>query len=215
MPSFEYVARDAAGAEHTGAMQADSPSAVAALLSQQGLSPVRISECSVDKIDPRALRARQMKFATAMWAVLFAAVVGWAALLGRANSELAGVNRQIDELRQANARLAVLDSRVSAIQHWQVGQSDWLGQLANLSALLPPAQEVYVSNFAASGDKITLDVKARDVKSLARLARDLQAAGGCEPSAQGKESVADRFGYTVKDTLEIPITDQSRRRMGP
>ncbi len=50
MPSYDYIAKDGAGVEQAGVMQADSESVVARSLSQRSLFPVRIAQRSAQKV---------------------------------------------------------------------------------------------------------------------------------------------------------------------
>ena len=159
---------------------------------------------------PDVRRQRLLIAAACACALLLAVVLGRAVLLGRGGSELADLNRQINDLRQTNTKLKTLSNRVAGIERWQGQEPEWLDQLANFSFTIPPAEEVYVSGFRTSSGKVTLDLKAKDDKSLTRFTHDLKAITGYEPEPKGTSPAFDRYGYGIKSTLEVDVSGKAR-----
>jgi hypothetical protein len=131
-------------------------------------------------------------------------------LLGRREADVKELNRQVAELKETNGKLKKLSARVQAIDRWQTAEPEWLDQLANLSFTIPPAEEVYVSSLKTSAGKFTLDLRAKDDKSLTRFTHDLKAISGYEPEPRGTGPSSDRYGYNIRGTLEVDVSGPAR-----
>jgi Tfp pilus assembly PilM family ATPase len=98
--------------------------------------------------------------------------------------------------------------QASAVDDWAREGRNWLDQYAYLSAVLPPSEEVYVTQLSVSGQgTIRLAVQARSGETLAKLEKQLRAAGyDVKPLAITPG--ADRFGYEFRSTVELLVPDK-------
>lgn len=91
------------------------------------------------------------------------------------------------------------------VRDWTDGGRNWLDHYAYLSAVLPASDEVYITSLAVSGTGlIRLSVQARSGETLAKLDKQLRAAGyDVKPLAITPG--ADRHGYEFRSTVELII----------
>lgn len=125
------------------------------------------------------------------------------ALLDAAAAELADAEKKRPVYRKLIAQTAV-------IEEWIKGDRDWLQQYAYLTSILPPSEEIYVTSLAISGQgSIRLAVQARSGETLARLDRQLRAAGyDVKPLAITPG--ADRFGYEFRSNVELILSAKQK-----
>ncbi len=91
----------------------------------------------------------------------------------------------------------------ATIDDWINGKRNWLDHYAFLSAVLPGSEEVYVTQVTISPQgTIRLAVQARSGETLARLDKQLRAAGyDVKPLAITPG--ADRHGYDFRSNVEL------------
>ena len=118
------------------------------------------------------------------------------AILDAATAELADAEKK----RPVYRRLIL---QTGVIEEWIKGDQNWLEQYAYLTSILPPSEEIYITSMAISGQgSIRLAVQARSGETLARLDKQLRAAGyDVKPLAITPG--ADRFGYEFRSTVEL------------
>jgi hypothetical protein len=98
-----------------------------------------------------------------------------------------------------------LIQQAGVVEEWIRGDRDWLEHYAYLTSVLPPSEEVYLSSIATSGQNtIRLAVQARSGETLARLEKQLVAAG-YEVKPMAITPGSDRFGYDFRSTVEVSI----------
>jgi Tfp pilus assembly PilM family ATPase len=123
------------------------------------------------------------------------------------------INRRLTVLQAADAELADAKSKQpiyqkmirqhATVQEWEKGGRNWLEHYAYLSAILPSAEEIYLASFSVSGNgAIVLSVQARSGEILAKLDKQLRAAGyDVKPLAITPG--ADRYGYEFRSSVEL------------
>lgn len=94
------------------------------------------------------------------------------------------------------------------IDEWAKVGPSWLEHYAYLSAVLPPSEEVYITSFTVSGPGIIrLSVQARSGETLAKLDKQLRAAGyDVKPLAITPG--ADRYGYEFRSNVELVVPEK-------
>ncbi len=125
------------------------------------------------------------------------------ALLNSTLAELADGEKKVPTYRKLTQQTASVDA-------WIKAERDWLEHVAYLASVLPPSEEIYLKSIAIGGNGgIRLDVQARSGETLARLEKQLRAAGyDVKPLAITPG--ADRFGYEFRSTVELGVPDKLR-----
>jgi Tfp pilus assembly PilM family ATPase len=100
--------------------------------------------------------------------------------------------------------------QATTIDTWLGEAQDWLGHYAYLSSILPPSEEVYLTSFSVSGQGVLrFSVQARSGETLARLDKQLRAAGyDVKPVAITPG--ADRYGYGFRSTVELVVPEKMK-----
>lgn len=141
-----------------------------------------------------------------------AAVAALLLLLG-VRRHLAGQRHQVllaeqQKLVAAQKHQALYrQTRVQAatLQEWVREGRNWLEHYAYLSAILPASHEIYITSFSVSGQgTISLSVQARSGEVLAKLDKQLRAAG-YEVKPQAINPGADRHGYDFRSSFELIV----------
>ncbi len=116
-------------------------------------------------------------------------------LLNEANAELAEAEKKRPLYRK-------MIQQTGVIEEWIRSDRDWLQQVAYLTSILPPSEEIYVTSLTISGQgAIRLAVQARSGETLARL-EELRTEGyDLKPFAITPG--ADRFGYEFHSNVEL------------
>jgi hypothetical protein len=93
----------------------------------------------------------------------------------------------------------------TTVDTWIKSGRDWTDHFAHLSAILPPAEDLYIKKFTVSGQgSLRIAVQARSGEIIARLDKQLRAAGyDVKPSAITPGS--DRYGYDFASVVELLI----------
>lgn len=96
--------------------------------------------------------------------------------------------------------------QATGIQNWlKTGQS-WLDHYAYLSSVLPSCEEVYVTALSVgSQGNISLGVQARSGEVLAKLEKQLSAAG-YEVQPLAIKPGKDRYNYTFRSSIELIVS---------
>ncbi len=160
---------------------------------------------------PRDMGRIRLLTGAAVATVLFIAVLGlrsW--LLQRREKVLASVQLELADAEKKRPIYRRLTQQAAAVDDWTKSGRDWLAQYAYLTAILPPSEEVYLNSLAVSGQGlIQLGVQARSGETLARLDKQLRAAGyDVKPLAINPG--ADRFGYEFRSAVELIVPDSMR-----
>jgi hypothetical protein len=84
-------------------------------------------------------------------------------------------------------------------------EQNWLDHLAYLSAILPPADQIYVSAIATTPQHVLrFSVQSKTGELLAELDKKLRAAG-YEMKPLSITPANDRHGYNFRTTVELTI----------
>jgi hypothetical protein len=154
---------------------------------------------------------RNTKRARALVA-LAAAVVLLLALVGTRMhlvKKRTAVKQQVQlELIDAEKKLPIykrLKTQNKVVSGWMSEEQRWLDHLAYLSAVLPGADQIYVSAFTTTPQHlIRFSVQARTGELLAELDRKLREAG-YEVKPLSITPANDRHGYHFRTTVELSI----------
>ncbi len=159
----------------------------------------------------RDLRRIQLLSAAAAIAVVLMLVFAVRSfLISRREAVLATVTTELSDAEKKRPVYRRLISQTGVVEDWIKGDRDWLEHYAYLTSILPPSDEVYLSKLAVSGQGgIQLSVQARSGETLARLEKQLRAAGyDVKPLAITPG--ADRFGYEFRSNVELVVSPKLR-----
>lgn len=156
--------------------------------------------------EPRNLRRIAILSGVAATAVLVVGVLALrTTLVNRRAAILSAVTTEAAEAEKKRPVYRKLIQQAGVVEEWIRGDRDWLDQYAYLTSVLPPSEEVYLSSIAISGQNtIRLAVQARSGETLARLEKQLVAAG-YEVKPMAITPGSDRFGYDFRSTVEVSI----------
>ena len=155
---------------------------------------------------PRNLRRIAILSGVAAAAVLLVVVLGIRSMLvNRRAAVLAAVTSVAVEAEKKRPVYRKLVQQASVVEEWIRGERDWLEHYAYLTSVLPPGEEIYLSSLAVSGQNtIRLGVQARSGETLARMEKQLVAAG-YEVKPIAITPGTDRFGYEFRSTVEVSV----------
>jgi len=155
---------------------------------------------------PRDLRRIAILSGIAAAAVLLVAVLGIRSMLvNRRAAVLASVTAEAVEAEKKRPVYRKLVQQAAVVEEWIRGERDWLEHYAYLTSVLPPGEEIYLSSLAVSGQNtIRLAVQARSGETLARMEKQLVAAG-YEVKPIAITPGTDRFGYEFRSTVEVSV----------
>ena len=155
---------------------------------------------------PRDYRRLALIGGTAAILLLLVAVLGtrsW--LINRRNAVLQSVNAELADAEKKRPVYQKLTRQTTVVEDWVRNERDWLDHYAYLTSVLPPSEEVYLSSMAVTGpNAIRLAVQARSGETLARLEKQLVAAG-YEVKPIAITPGADRFGYEFRSNVEVLV----------
>jgi Tfp pilus assembly PilM family ATPase len=97
--------------------------------------------------------------------------------------------------------------QAASLQEWAREGHNWLDHYAYLSSILPPSEEIYITQLSVGGQgTIRFAVQARNGETLAKLDKQLRAAGyNVKPLAITPAS--DKHGYNFRSNVELNLTD--------
>lgn len=147
--------------------------------------------------------------------ILLGATAGIAALIAIFGIRTTLVRRETERYNQAYADLVDAEKKRpiyrrgilqgTTVDSWMKSGRDWTDHFAHLSAVLPPAEDLYIKKFSVTGQgSLRIAVQARSGEIIARLDKQLRAAGyDVKPSAITPGS--DRYGYDFASVVELII----------
>jgi len=113
-------------------------------------------------------------------------------------SELTAAQKMQPLYRQVRGQYAAIDE-------WVKEGDNWLDHYIYLSGVLPGPEEIYVTSLSVSGGgTIRLAVQAKSGEILARLDKQLRAAG-YEVKPQAITPGSDKHGYDFRSSVELII----------
>src|SRR5688572_9987726 len=97
--------------------------------------------------------------------------------------------------------------QAASLQEWAREGHNWLEHYAYLSSILPPSEEIYITSLSiGGGGTIRFAVQARNGETLAKLDKQLRAAGyNVKPLAI--TPAADKHGYEFRSYVELTLGD--------
>lgn len=126
-------------------------------------------------------------------------------LLKRKDAALAAINADVRKEEKMRPLYRMMVRQAATLRDWVGDRRHWLDHYAYLSAILPPSEEVYLDSFSINNSgTITLAVQARSGAILAKLDKQLRAAG-YEVKPLAVTPGADRHGYNFKSTVELSV----------
>ena len=155
---------------------------------------------------PRDLgRIKTLGAVVAVLALLIGAFGFRARLVGQ---RMQVFNTLTAELREAEKKRTVyrqMQLQAATVDAWSAAGRPWLDHLAQLSVVLPAAEDLYATTIALGpGSNVRLGVQARSGEVIGRLDRDLRAAGyDVKPLAVNPSP--DRHGYGFRSTVELTV----------
>jgi hypothetical protein len=112
------------------------------------------------------------------------------------------------ELKDAEKKLPIYrktKTQAKSINAWIGEEQNWLDHLAYLSAVLPNAEEIYVSAFTTTPQHVVrFSVQSKTGELLAELDKKLRAAG-YELKPLSITPASDKHGYNFRTTVELTI----------
>jgi Tfp pilus assembly PilM family ATPase len=159
----------------------------------------------------RDLRRIRILAGIAAAMALFVAVSGlrqW--LINRRRAQLGAADAELADAKTKQPIYQKMIRQHATVQDWEKGGRNWLEHYAYLSAILPPAEEIYIASLSVSGSgAIVLGVQARSGEVLAKLDKQLRAAGyDVKPLAITPG--ADRYGYEFRSSVELLAPDKMK-----
>lgn len=126
-------------------------------------------------------------------------------LINRHKKVLTQLQAQLSNEEKQRKTFQTMVRHAGVVRDWKDGGRNWLDHYAYLSAVLPASEEVYITSLAVSGTGlIRLSVQARSGETLAKLDKQLRAAG-YEVKPLAITPGADRHGYEFRSTVELII----------
>jgi hypothetical protein len=195
-------------AAHLG-VKSDDPRAAGAIVAM-GLILAQAQAGDFDFLHPaeedpgrRSREQRRRLLALALVALVMAVVgLSFDALRTR-RGKLRMLEAMVATLQNENKQVTALAKRVRALEGWQNEQRPWLDHWAQLSSLLPPASEVYITSITTRpGGGIQFTVKAKRSQAISDLARRLHEAGYDFQPGQ-VATASDRFGYPFSADIRL------------
>lgn len=188
--------------------RADAPGALAALGLALGLADR--TGLPFDFLNPkrppvkRDLKRLRILLGTALAAVVIVGIFIARTTLVRRETAL--YNQALADLADAEKKRPTYRRtllQAAAVDAWLKSERDWTDLYAHLSSVLPPAEDIYLKSFTVSGlGSLRLAVQARDGETIARLDKQLRAAGyDVKPIAITPGS--DRYGYNFASIVEL------------
>lgn len=154
---------------------------------------------------PPNLRQRRLLIAAAAVVALVCVIIGRSMYLGGKQADVTALRTHYNTLKEQAKQLRLLTRQAAALKEWQQQDRDWLANWAYLSALLPGADQAYVTSFRANSDgSVSLSIKARRVDVITAIAERLDKAGYTY-KAGSVSPMRDRFGYPISTPLRIEI----------
>ena len=157
----------------------------------------------------RDLRRIRILAGTAAVVAMIVAVLGLRQIL--VNQRLRIQSALDAELADAKSKQPIYQKMIrqaATVDDWVKGGHNWLEHYAFLSAILPAAEDVYITSLAVSGQGVIhLSVQARSGEILAKLDKQLRDAGYFVKPLAITPGI-DRFGYEFRSSVELLVPDK-------
>lgn len=176
------------------------------------LSALETSGLLIDFINPKKPAVQRNTKRTQMLVAAVAAIAILFTILGiRANL----INKRLKikeaaqaELKDAEKKLPIyrrLKLQAKSIDTWVAEDVNWLDHIAYLSAVLPKAEDIYVSALTTTPQHVVrFSVQSKTGELLAELDKKLRSAG-YELKPLSITPASDKHGYNFRTTVELTI----------
>ena len=139
-------------------------------------------------------------------AAFLAAVVGargW--YFSSQDAEIKQLEKQIADMTPTQKAVAELTPELMYVEAWQKSERNWLDHLANLSLVMPPAEDLYVTNLTAdTTGSLTVNLRAKSDDVVRDLNDRLTKAGYA--FHRGAESAPDDpYGYNFTSFATVAM----------
>lgn len=188
----------------------EAPGALAALGLALGLADA--TGLAFDFLNPKRppvqrdlRRLKALAAVTAAAAAVVALLIVRTSLLRRETTLLDAARAELNDAKKKSPFYRKTLQQAGTVEEWLAADRDWTDLYAHLSAILPPAEDLYLKSFTVTGQgSIRLGVQARSGEIIARLDQKLRSAGyDVRPVAITPGS--DRFGYDFASTVEFVL----------
>lgn len=150
-------------------------------------------------------RTQLLVAAAAVLVILFTLLGTRAHLVKKRKAAKDAVQVQLSDAEKKTSIYRAVKSRNRMVTNWLADEKNWLDHLAYLSAVLPGADQMYVSAFATTPQHlIRFSVQAKSGELLAELDKKLRAAG-YEVKPLSITPANDRHGYNFRTTVELSV----------
>jgi Tfp pilus assembly PilM family ATPase len=152
----------------------------------------------------RDMRRIRVLASVAAAAAVFVAVLGVRQILINQRLKIRqAVEAELADAKSKEPIYQKMTRQAATLDDWVNGGRNWLEHYAYLSAILPAAEEIYITSFSVSGSgAIHLSVQAHSGEILAKLDKQLRAAGyDVKPLAITPG--ADRHGYEFRSSVDL------------
>jgi len=148
-------------------------------------------------------RLKSLAAAAAVAALFVVLLVVRTTLIRRETAVLDAARAELNDAKKKSPFYRKTLQQAASVEEWLGSDRDWTDLYAHLSAILPPAEDIYLKTFTVTGQgSIRIGVQARSGETIARLEQKLRAAGyDVRPVAITPGS--DRFGYDFASTVEF------------
>ena len=185
------------------------------------LTPASEEGPAMDFLHPRKpvrvrdARKTRMAVAVAAGAVLVAALTAWAVHGAvERGMKINKLTAQYNKLKDEKREVETLRKRLGIVQAWEEGDAAWLDHWAQLSAVLPGPEDVYVRSIGANPDgSMSLVVRAKSAAVITDIGRRLSAAGYTARPGQISTS-NDRLGYVYGTTVRVEVAPSETVPLG-
>ena len=150
-------------------------------------------------------RTQGLILAVAAVAVLFTVLGVRANLVKKRLAIKQQVQAQLTDAEKKQPIYRKLKTQAKSVNGWVAEEQNWLDHLAYLSAVLPAAEEIYVSAFTTTPQHVVrFSVQSKTGELLAELDKKLRAAG-YELKPLSITPANDKYGYSFRTTVELTI----------
>lgn len=150
-------------------------------------------------------RIKTIAAAAAVVLVLIGVLVFRAKLIRQRTMVRNAVQEQLTDAEKKLPIYRKLKAQAKIVNGWLGEELNWLDHFAYLSAVLPSAEQVYISALNTTPQHaIRFSVQARSGELLAELDKNLRAAG-YEVKPLSITPATDKYGYNFRTTVELTI----------
>ncbi len=172
--------------------------------------PLNFLDPKKPAVERNLVRRRVLISLTTAAALFLILVVARVRMVSKRLAISSEIQAELVEAEKKRSIYRAMRQQAVTVNDWLKGSRDWLDHYAYLSAVLPPAEDLFVSSLTISGQgAIRLSVQARSGEILSKLDKQLRTAGyDVKPLAITPG--IDRFGYDFRSTVELGVPEKLR-----